>query len=82
MIHNFQEVKLALEVKTFCTVCLKKRVRTIKDFQTLNPYNKNKDGNIKTINEIQTEVANNLIQKEKDLIKSGIICRKCEDPKV
>ena len=57
---TFREVSIKAEKSGKCIVCGKKRKRTRKFWQTLNPYNKNPDGTVKNVadimSEIQTEV--------------------------
>lgn len=63
-------------VKVICTKCGKKRQRTITASQTLNPFNKNKDGEVKSAHEIVRENKTRLIEKIKKFESEKFVC--CE----
>ena len=52
----FDEVKRHAAKSGKCTICGKRRTRKKTFCQTLNPYNKNADGTIKTTYQIQQEL--------------------------
>lgn len=54
--YTFQEVTLVGKRKGPCTVCGRECTRTEKFFQTLNPFNKNADGTVKTRQDIVREL--------------------------
>ncbi len=54
--YVFEEVKLYGSKSGKCSVCKKPCNRSQKFAQTLNPFNKNKDGEVKTRQEIVTEL--------------------------
>lgn len=77
--HFFDEVKLFGLAKPVCKVCRKIRTRKIKAYQTINPFNKNKDGHIKTGDEIQIENSEELRKKIIEIETQGVICKACEE---
>lgn len=54
--YTFDEVSLIGIRNSLCPVCGKSASRRQKFFQTLNPYNRNADGNPKTRQEIYKEL--------------------------
>ncbi|QFR59850.1 hypothetical protein VOWphi5012_066 [Vibrio phage phi50-12] len=56
--YTFQEVSTKGVIKQECCVegCKKKTQETKKFYQTLNPYNRNKKGEVKTREEIVQEI--------------------------
>ena len=72
----FNEIKDKLLVKGICEKCGKKRSRTVSDSQTINPYNKNKDGLLKTRLEIQEELFKSVL-KQKEELKKHFMCTTC-----
>lgn len=61
-IYVFEEVKLYGRKSGKCSVCGKTCVRIQKFSQTLNPFNKNKKGEVKTWQEIKTELQDQLVE--------------------
>ncbi|RKR53189.1 hypothetical protein C7387_4329 [Yokenella regensburgei] len=53
---RFEEIFVVAEKAGKCEVCGKQCKRREKFSQTLNPFNKNKDGSVKTYQEIKKEV--------------------------
>ena len=51
----FEEVSQRAKKSGKCSVCGKPCTRSIKFFQTLNPFNKNEDGSIKTRGQIYAQ---------------------------
>lgn len=56
MRFNFQKVELKFSKSGLCPVCGKNASRTIKLYQTLNPFNKGDDGSVKTVEKIKSEL--------------------------
>ena len=52
---TFREISVSATKSGKCIVCSKRRKRTKKFWQTLNPFNKNPDGTIKTVGDIIRE---------------------------
>lgn len=73
---TYDEIRDSLKVSGICEKCGKKRTRTISDFQTLNPYNKNKNGSPKTAFEIREELRNSILEKANKL-REHFICATC-----
>lgn len=69
---EFEEVAIFGRKSSKCR-CGKRRTRSAKFFQTLNPWNKNKDGNPKTANEIIAE----LVVERAEWMKAPIVCDNC-----
>jgi hypothetical protein len=53
---TFQPVKLTVSKSGICPVCGKRATRTRTESQTINPWNRNADGTLKTENEIRLEL--------------------------
>lgn len=64
MITRFQEVGLGGK-KRFKCACGKRVVRSRRFYQTLNPYNKNKDGSVKTQGQIMSECSAQFVAWQK-----------------
>jgi hypothetical protein len=54
--HTFEEVKLTVKATAPCGKCGKKCTRTKVFSQTLNPFNTNPDGSVKTRDQIMDEL--------------------------
>jgi hypothetical protein len=74
MKYVFKEVSLNGVKRGKCVVCGKQAVIKRKFFQTINPYNKNKDGLPKT----EDEINNELYEEREKWFKEPIKHRKCE----
>ena len=63
---TFNEVKLQAKKSGKCVICGKRRNRAKTFWQTLNPFNKNADGTVKTRFDINTELQTqaNIWQRE------------------
>jgi len=72
---TFEEVKLTVKAKAPCGKCGKMCSRTKVFSQTLNPFNKNIDGSLKTRAEIQTELGHKAAKYRTQTIYHA----KCED---
>jgi len=71
---TFDEVSQIGRKSGKCAVCGKQTNRQQKFFQTLNPYNKNKDGNPKSRTEIYAELREQIAEWKKE----PIVHAKCE----
>lgn len=72
---EFQEYGVRGSKSGICPKCGKKASRSTKIYQTQNPFNKNKDGIMKSVDEIQTENKENLFKwKEEPVYHS-----RCEE---
>lgn len=57
-----------------CPVCGKQAIRTKEFYQTINPWNKNKDGNLKTYSEIWSEESIKMCEWE----QKAVVHAKCQ----
>jgi len=76
MIVKYQVIERKQKIKGRCLKCGLRREITIRSGQTINPFNKNDDGTIKSYEQVLDSVNNNLIL----LImrrKQKFICSKC-----
>jgi len=78
MRYTFDEIKDSLKVSGNCEKCGKYRTRTISDSQTVNPFNKNKDGIPKTVFEIRQELRVRILERAKEL-KEHFVCASCKE---
>jgi len=74
---TFYEISRYGEKNCKCSKCGKKIKRKRKFYQTLNPWNKNKDGALKIKSEIELELS----QSIKKWLNEPEICKKCEGEK-
>jgi hypothetical protein len=79
MLVTFKEIKRKKKISLKCNSCDKHITRTISVSQTINPFNKNKDGSIKTMHEIEIELFNELKAKIEDIKTKCIFCKKGEE---
>jgi len=71
---KFKEIKLTASKSGKCAFCGKQAKRTQHFWQTVNPFNKNTDGSVKTSDEIKKEIS-----KEAELWKDSPVYHiKCE----
>ena len=75
--YTFREVKLKRTVKVPCINCGKRLTRVVEAFQTFNPYNLNKSGEVKTEREIRSELPSELDKNEKRL-RERTVCKGCQ----
>jgi hypothetical protein len=73
--YVFSKVSLTGKKRVKCSQCSKTVVRQKQFYQTLNPFNKTKNGNMKTRNDIIVELKDELAQ----WCMLPEICNKCED---
>ena len=73
---TYDEIKDSVKVSGVCKKCGKRRTRTISDFQTVNPFNKNKDGIPKNAFEIRSELRD-YINEEANKLREHFICASC-----
>lgn len=71
--YNFEKVSVKDTKKIRCKKCKKTTQETEEFCQTLNPWNKNKVGDVKTRSEIREEIN----KKLRDWRKIPIECNKC-----
>ncbi len=63
---TFQEVKLTGVKNVRCNMCSKKIRRQYTPFQTLSPFNKKKNGEVKTRNDIMAELKEKIEKWKKE----------------
>ena len=73
--YKFDEYKLQASKRFECSKCGKKTRRQYTATETMNPYNKNKEGNPKNAREIYASLDEKL-EEWRNEIK---LCAKCED---
>lgn len=73
--HNFDEVAITPERSGTCAKCGKPCRRKKKFFQTINPFNLNDQGKVKTAGEIRAE----LTERFREWCKQPLYHAKCED---
>lgn len=75
---TFEVVSNQKTIKIRCAACGKQRNRIIKVEQTINPFNKNAEGVMKTYNEVSTCVNTELEERIiKEQSRKDLICRPC-----
>lgn len=72
---TYQEVAITPERSGTCAKCGKFCCRKKKFFQTINPFNKNAQGEVKTASEIRAE----LTDQYRQWVKTPLYHAKCED---
>ncbi len=60
---NFEQIEAKKTLKFVCSDCGKKKQRIIKESQTMNPYNKNEKGIIKTKEDVTKSVEDELFER-------------------
>jgi hypothetical protein len=71
--YRFQEVKYPITKRIPCRTCGKKFARSTTLYQTINPFNKNADGQPKTYPEIWKE-----LRVEAEAWQPDDLCGKCK----
>ncbi len=74
----FPKITRKREVKIPCKVCGKKSKRVLSVTNTVNPFNLNKDGQIKSQQEVTDNVVAQLKAKVEETLAVGRICTSCE----
>jgi hypothetical protein len=74
---NFEVVSLRKSVGYKCRGCGKRRTKSVCVENTINPFNKNKDGIPKTYDEVNEDVKREVARRVKE-IEAGATCTKCE----
>ena len=78
MTVQFGEVKIKRKLSIPCDKCGKRKLtRTVEAWQTTNPYNVNKDGKQKSVEEIRAELPAELAKAEAFELKRPHVCGKC-----
>lgn len=77
-VYRFQEITRRAKKRVTCGGCGKKMTRQTTFMQTLNPFNKNADGDPKTVQEIHVELGKEAADWESNT--KGYLCVKCEFP--
>jgi len=77
-IIHFEEIRQSIQVKGICQKCSKRRSRTVSAGMTVNPFNKNPDGTVRTRSEIYNAV-NEKLRVSTDKMKENFICKSCFD---
>ena len=74
--YKFEQITSKIKIFSYCSICNKKYQKTIKETQTLNPFNKRNNGKIKSRLDIQRE---NEFRLKKSLreAKKNKFCKKC-----
>ena len=79
---NYRVAKGICSYKCKCSICDKSLLRKITVEYTVNPFNKNKDGNVKTYQEVQIEAFQEAKRKASKLEGTLVTCRTCEEKPV
>lgn len=74
----FQPVRLRQSVAYTCPRCTKNRTKIVCVEHTINPFNKNADGTVKTRQQVY-ECVKEEHKRRVEETKSGITCNKCKD---
>jgi hypothetical protein len=72
--YTFDEIKRSHTVRAACTKCGKKRQRKFTADQTVNPYNRNEDGSVKTREEVARAVEAELVV----MLAKPFLCGDCD----
>ena len=75
MIYRFKEVTSSRKVSGTCTVCGKRKARTFRITHTINPFNKNPDGTVRTAEEVSECVRTELAE----WLARPFVCASCPD---
>jgi hypothetical protein len=76
---RFEQVTRKRTVRLKCKSCGKTRTRTVSVTHTVNPFNKNEDGSIRSTQEVWQCVGVELESEVKKLLADGIVCNSCEE---
>lgn len=73
--RDYREVWISGRKAGVCAVCGKNAARSKKFYQTVNPYNKNKDGSLKT----ETQIRKEILKERTEWRGEPIVHTKCEE---
>jgi hypothetical protein len=78
-LYTFRGYKARAEHRFTCPVCMKpNRLRTFTVEHTVNPFNTNEDGSVKTASEVQAS-ASRAAKLERDQFATAPMCATCEN---
>lgn len=75
----FSPVKTKRTVRIQCSECGAPLRRVISAWQTVNPFNKNASGAVKTADNIYKENVAKLDEQERQMHRQGVLCQHCRD---
>lgn len=78
---EFESIIKKQKITGVCKNCGKKRSITISEEETVNPFNKNKDGSIKTYAEVEESV-NKELSKKINKWNKKFICKSCYNSQI
>lgn len=76
--HRFQEVTRQQRVTVKCAGCGKDRIRTVTVTHTINPFNRNEHGEVRSPQEVLECVRAELAKQVAEMPSRRIVCRTCE----
>lgn len=76
--YNFQQYWGYANANVACTQCGKVSKRRIREYCTVNPYNKGENGLPKQATEVQSDAITAAKREAERQVKAGRICRLCE----
>jgi len=79
--YVYEKVERKKKVKVVCNVCGRIKQTIVSVSQTINPFNKNSDGELKTRDEISEELGRELIIRCTNAVGEGYTCNPCLYPK-
>lgn len=78
--QTFDQVWARREIKAVCAGgCGRKLTRVVKDFNTVNPFNRNEDGTVKDRGEVQRDIDAKVKLKAARMLRDGIYCKECHE---
>jgi hypothetical protein len=78
MITRFAEIKDTRLIKYKCCTCGKSRVKTLSEYMTESPYNRNPDGSVRSRDEIRVALKALMYEKVVSFLAHPV-CKKCSD---
>ncbi len=79
MRQTFRGIRASASYKCSCSECGKQLTRQATAEHTVNPYNKDADGNIKSPQQVREDAQKAANQKAKDKSGMTVVCRKCQE---
>jgi ribosomal protein L37AE/L43A len=73
----FETIERKRKIKKKCSSCGKDRIRTISASQTVNPFNRNKDGSVKSRAQVIESVAEELERQVEKFERKKFTCNTC-----